>query len=70
MYMGWPYYAWSAGYDTYYRAAQAKTNLQYNKQRKKLKKLSKRRKNHALQIIDDAIAGAKEILSHMNEFEF
>ena len=24
MYMGWPYYAWSAGYDTYYRAAQAK----------------------------------------------
>ena len=25
MYMGWPYYAWSAGYDTYYRAAQAKT---------------------------------------------
>lgn len=23
MYMGWPYYAWSAGYDTYYRAAQA-----------------------------------------------
>lgn len=24
----------------------------------------------ALQIIDDAIAGAKEILSHMNEFEF
>ncbi|MBU5479632.1 hypothetical protein [Blautia sp. MSJ-19] len=25
MYMGWPYYAWSAGYDTYYRAEQAKT---------------------------------------------
>ena len=25
MYMGWPYYAWSAGYDTYYRAAQAVT---------------------------------------------
>ena len=24
MYMGWPYYAWSAGYDTYYRAAKAK----------------------------------------------
>ena len=23
MYMGWPYYAWSAGYDTYYRAGQA-----------------------------------------------
>ena len=23
MYCGWPYYAWSAGYDTYYRAAQA-----------------------------------------------
>ena len=23
MYMGWPYYAWSAGYDTYYRADQA-----------------------------------------------
>lgn len=23
MYLGWPYYAWSAGYDTYYRAAQA-----------------------------------------------
>nr|WP_295278100.1 hypothetical protein [uncultured Blautia sp.] len=23
MYMGWPYYAWSAGYDTYYRAEQA-----------------------------------------------
>ena len=20
LYMGWPYYAWSAGYDTYYRA--------------------------------------------------
>ena len=25
MYMGWPYYAWSAGYDTNYRAAQAVT---------------------------------------------
>lgn len=25
MYMGWPYYAWSAGYDTYSRAAKAKT---------------------------------------------
>ena len=24
MYMGWPYYAWSAGYDTYDRAAKAK----------------------------------------------
>ena len=24
MYMGWPYYAWSAGYDTYGRAAKAK----------------------------------------------
>ena len=24
MYLGWPYYAWSAGYDTYGRAAQAK----------------------------------------------
>lgn len=23
MYCGWPYYAWSAGYDTYYRAAKA-----------------------------------------------
>lgn len=23
MYLGWPYYAWSAGYDTYYRAAVA-----------------------------------------------
>ena len=23
LYCGWPYYAWSAGYDTYYRAAQA-----------------------------------------------
>ena len=23
MYLGWPYYAWSAGYDTNYRAAQA-----------------------------------------------
>ena len=23
MYLGWPYYAWSAGYDTYYRAARA-----------------------------------------------
>ena len=23
MYMGWPYYPWSAGYDTYYRAGQA-----------------------------------------------
>ena len=23
MYCGWPYYAWSAGYDTYYRAGQA-----------------------------------------------
>lgn len=23
MYCGWPYYAWSAGYDTYYRAEQA-----------------------------------------------
>jgi len=22
MYMGWPYYAWSAGYDTFYRAQQ------------------------------------------------
>ena len=34
MYMGWPYYAWSAGYDTYYRAAQANDYLQYNKQRR------------------------------------
>ena len=25
MYMGWPYYAWSAGYDTYGRAEIAKT---------------------------------------------
>lgn len=24
MYLGWPYYAWSAGYDTYYRAEMAK----------------------------------------------
>lgn len=24
MYLGWPYYAWSAGYDTYYRADTAK----------------------------------------------
>ena len=23
IYCGWPYYAWSAGYDTYYRAGQA-----------------------------------------------
>lgn len=23
MYLGWPYYAWSAGYDTYFRAGQA-----------------------------------------------
>lgn len=23
LYLGWPYYAWSAGYDTYYRAEQA-----------------------------------------------
>ena len=23
MYLGWPYYAWSAGYDTYYRAEKA-----------------------------------------------
>ena len=23
LYCGWPYYAWSAGYDTYYRAEQA-----------------------------------------------
>ena len=25
MYLGWPYYAWSAGYDTYGRAEKAKT---------------------------------------------
>lgn len=25
LYCGWPYYAWSAGYDTYYRADQAVT---------------------------------------------
>lgn len=25
LYCGWPYYAWSAGYDTNYRAAQAVT---------------------------------------------
>ena len=25
LYCGWPYYAWSAGYDTYYRAEQAVT---------------------------------------------
>lgn len=25
MYLGWPYYGWSAGYDTYYRAAKAVT---------------------------------------------
>ncbi len=24
LYCGWPYYAWSAGYDTYYRSEQAK----------------------------------------------
>ena len=30
MYMGWPYYAWSAGYDTYSRADIAKADLQLN----------------------------------------
>lgn len=33
MYMGWPYYAWSAGYDTYYRA-QAKTIYSTSQQRR------------------------------------
>ena len=43
MYMGWPYYAWSAGYDTYYRAAQAKT-IYSTISKEELKKLVKQEK--------------------------
>lgn len=43
MYMGWPYYAWSAGYDTYYRAAQAKT-IYSTINKAELKKLVKQEK--------------------------
>lgn len=43
MYMGWPYYAWSAGYDTYYRAAQAKT-IYSTINKEELKKLVKQEK--------------------------
>lgn len=44
MYMGWPYYAWSAGYDTYYRAAQAKT-IYSTINKEELKKLVKQEKS-------------------------
>lgn len=40
MYMGWPYYAWSAGYDTYYRADKAKT-IYSTTDKDELKKLVK-----------------------------
>lgn len=43
MYMGWPYYAWSAGYDTYYRAAQAET-IYSTTDAEELKKLVKQEK--------------------------
>ena len=43
MYTGWPYYAWSAGYDTYYRAAQAKT-IYSTINKGELKKLVKQEK--------------------------
>lgn len=43
MYMGWPYYAWSAGYDTYYRATQAKT-IYSTISKEELKKLVKQEK--------------------------
>ena len=43
MYMGWPYYAWSAGYDTYYRVAQAKT-IYSTINKEELKKLVKQEK--------------------------
>lgn len=43
MYMGWPYYAWSAGYDTYYRADMAKTIYSTTDQ-EELKKLVKQEK--------------------------
>ena len=43
MYMGWPYYAWSAGYDTYYRAAQAKI-IYSSTDTEEIKKLVKQEK--------------------------
>lgn len=45
MYMGWPYYAWSAGYDTYYRAAQAKTIYSTIKQRRTEETCKSRKKS-------------------------
>lgn len=38
MYMGWPYYAWSAGYDTYGRAAKA-TEIYTSEDEKRVKTL-------------------------------
>lgn len=38
MYMGWPYYAWSAGYDTYGRAAKA-TEIYTSEDKKRVKTL-------------------------------
>ena len=43
LYCGWPYYAWSAGYDTYYRAAQAVT-IYTTSDRELLKNLVKQEK--------------------------
>lgn len=43
MYCGWPYYAWSAGYDTNYRAAQAVT-IYTTKDRRVLEETVKKEK--------------------------
>lgn len=43
LYCGWPYYAWSAGYDTNYRAAQAVT-IYTTSDREELKDVVKREK--------------------------
>ena len=43
LYCGWPYYAWSAGYDTNYRAAQAVT-IYTTSDREELKDVAKREK--------------------------
>ena len=43
LYCGWPYYAWSAGYDTNYRAAQAVT-IYTTSDREELKAVVKREK--------------------------
>ena len=46
MYMGWPYYAWSAGYDTYSRADIAKIIYTVQQMKRLMKTTCKAGKNH------------------------